>query len=161
MAAGEDQARALNLVDNLSGQRPVRHFLLPRSARFHSQWHFRRIIRSIMLRFEGIFCLSYTDWCSVRSFCWIQRTGQVYRRSILMWACYPSHRAQDPNVNIAPAKLESCCVWVHMAVWEGLRGWMLSIHLLTPDTVWNTHTKVKNRAFPAGKSHRKESSPHS
>lgn len=87
--------------------------------------------------FCGDFSLSHTDRCSVRTSCRTRRTDKVlYGSSILMRGYYPSHRAEDPNVNTVRAKLQTCSIWVRMAAWEGLKGWLVSICLFTPGTLW-------------------------
>lgn len=111
-------------------------------------------------RFCGDFCLRFTDWCSVMISCWKQRIDQVLdSSSILMRGRCPSHRAHDPNVNIALAKLETCSIWVHVEAGEWLKGWMASIHPFTPGALCEIPKSDENqgqRLSPAGKSQMKE-----
>lgn len=92
--------------DDLGSQWPARLFLLPRSASALNRMAFWKNYPIDNAPFCGDFRLSYTDWCSVRTSCWILRTDQVlYGSSILMRGRYPSRRAEDPNVNIAPCQI--------------------------------------------------------
>lgn len=115
-------------------------FLPPHSASSSQiEWHFGRIPQSMALGFWGIFfifCLSYADWCSVRTSCWICTVAASWCEVVTL----PT--GQSIQMSTSPlAKLETCSVWVHMAA--GLTGWMISIHLFAPGAPW---TKLSQKS---------------